>query len=89
MYVWSDHVPVDTVIASAHTSQVKMIAVASGAAGLGKWQAVKRNLAEDYRRAFGAEPGRSSGSGVMTDTDNTGAKAVGRYADIRLECAAR
>ena len=30
MYVWSDHVPVNTVIASAHTSQVKMIAAASG-----------------------------------------------------------
>jgi len=89
MYVWGDHVPVDTVIASAHTSQVKMIAVASGAAGLGKWQAVKRDLAGDYRRAFGAEPGTLLGVGVMTDTDNTGAKAVGYYADIRLECAAR
>ena len=89
MYVWGDHVPVDTVIASAHTSQVKMIAVASGAAGLGKWQSVKRDLAGDYRRAFGAEPGTLLGVGVMTDTDNTGAKAVGYYGDIRLECAAR
>ena len=76
-------------IASAHTSQVKMIAVASGSAGLGKWQAVKRDLAGDYRRAFGAEPGPLLGVAVMTDTDNTGAKAVGLYADIRLECAAK
>jgi hypothetical protein len=87
MYVWSDHVPANTVIASAHTSQVKMIAVASGAGGLGRWQSVKRNVADDYRRAFGAEPGRLLGAGVMTDTDNTGSKAVGLYADIRLECA--
>ncbi len=86
MYVWSDHVPVNTVIASAHTSQVKMIAAASGAAGLGKWLAVRRSVVEDYRRAFGAEPGPLLGVGVMTDTDNTGAKAVGSYADIRLEC---
>lgn len=89
MYVWSDHVPVNTVIASAHTSQVKMIAVASGSGGLGSWQTVKRRVAEDYRRAFGAEPGPLLGVGVMTDTDNTGAKAVGLYADIRLECDAR
>jgi hypothetical protein len=86
MYVWSDHVPVNTVIASAHTSQVKMIAAASGTAGLGQWQAVKRSVVEDYRRAFGAEPGPLLGVGVMTDTDNTGAKAVGLYADIRLAC---
>ena len=88
MYVWSAHGPVDAVINSAHTSQVKMIAVASGSAGLGKWQPVKRDLARDYRRAFGAEPGALLGVAVMTDTDNTGAKSVGYYADIRLECAA-
>ena len=89
MYIWSDHVPVDTVIASAHTSQVKMIAVASGGDGLGNWQAVRRDVAADYRRAFGAEPGALLGVGVMTDTDNTGTKATGLYAGIRLECAGR
>ncbi len=30
MYIWTDQVPVGSVIASAHTSQVKMLAVASG-----------------------------------------------------------
>jgi len=87
MYVWSDHVPVGTVIRSAHTSQVKMLAVASGQGGLGSWQAVQRNLADDYRRAYGAEPGPVLGVAVMTDTDNTGAKAVGEYAGIRIGCA--
>jgi len=87
MYIWSDQVPVGSVIASAHTSQVKMLAVASGAGGLGSWQAVQRNLSEDYRRAYGAEPGPVLGVAVMTDTDNTGTKAVGEYADIRFKCA--
>jgi len=72
---------------SAHTSQVKMLAVASGPEGLGRWQSVHRNLAADYRRAFGAAPGRVLGVGVMTDTDNTGARAVGEYADIRFDCS--
>jgi len=89
MYIWSDHVPVNTVIASAHTSQVKMIAVASGKNGLGSWQSVRRDLAADYRRAFGTAPGRLLGVGVMTDTDNTGTKAAGLYAGIRLECAGK
>ena len=64
-----------------------MLVVASGPSGLGAWQAVRRDIAADYRRAFGAEPGPVLGLGVMTDTDNTGAKAAGEYADLRFECA--
>jgi len=86
MYIWSDQVPVGTVIPSAHTSQVKMLVVASGQSGLGSWQTVQRSLAEDYRRAYGAEPGPVLGVAVMTDTDNTGTKAVGEYAGLRIGC---
>jgi len=87
MYIWSEQVPVESVIPSAHTSQVKMLVVATGTAGLGIWQSVRRTIAEDYRRVYGAEPGRVLGVAVMTDTDNTGTKATGRYADITFECA--
>lgn len=86
MYIWTDMVPVGTVIPSAHTSQVKMLAVASGRDGIGTWQSVQRDLADDYRRAFGSQPGPVIGIGVMTDTDNMGAKAVGEYAGIRTSC---
>ena len=89
MYIWSEQVPVETVIPSAHTGQVKMLVVASGQAGLGQWQSVRRNVAEDYRRAWGAEPGPVVAVGVMTDTDNTGTKASGEYADIRFECGSK
>jgi hypothetical protein len=86
MYIWSDQVAVGSVIASAHTSQVKMLAVASGPGGLGAWQSVQRNLADDYQLAFGAAPGPVIGVAVMTDTDNMGTSAVGEYAGIRLGC---
>lgn len=87
MYIWSDHVPVGTVIPSAHTGRIRMLVAASGREGLGRWQAVRRDLVADYRQAFGGEAGPLLGVAVMTDTDNTGAKATGYYADIRLECA--
>jgi hypothetical protein len=87
MYIWSEQLAVGTVIPSAHTSQVKMLVVASGAGGLGQWQSLRRNIAEDYRRAYGAEPGQLLGAAVMTDTDNTGTTAVGQYANIQVECA--
>ena len=87
MYIWSDHVAVESVIPSAHSSRVKMLVVASGASGLGRWQTVRRSVADDYRRAYGAEPGPVLNVAVMTDTDNTRTKAVGEYGDIRFECA--
>lgn len=89
MYIWSEQVAVGTVIPSAHTSQVKMLVVASGAGGLGQWQSLRRNIVEDYQRAYGAEPGPLLGVAVMTDTDNTGTTAVGQYANIRVECATK
>jgi hypothetical protein len=86
MYIWSEQVPLDTVIPSAHTSQVKMLVAATGTADLGRWQSLRRDVRADYRRAYGADPGRVLGIGVMTDTDNTATKASGDYAQIRLAC---
>jgi hypothetical protein len=85
MYTWTDKLPTGSVIPSAHTSQVKMIAIAPDTAG--GWQSVSRNLAEDYKRAWGQEAGKLLGVAVMTDTDNTGAKASGDYSDLRFACA--
>jgi len=87
MYIWSEQVAPETIIASAHTSQVKMIVASSGSAGLGQWQSLHRDVRADYKRAFGEEPGAVLGVGVMTDTDNTGGQATGRYAGIRFTCA--
>lgn len=87
MYIWSEHVPVGTVIPSAHSSQVRMLVVASGVEGLGQWQRVKRNPINDYQQIFDANPGPLIGVAVMTDSDNTRTKATGEYADILLECS--
>ena len=89
MYIWGNQGPLDSIITSAHTSQVKMMTVAAGAKGLGQWQSLKRNLAADYQRAFGHAPGPVLGLAVMTDTDNTDGKAEADYADIRFECAGK
>jgi hypothetical protein len=87
MYVWSEQIPVGTVVPSAHTSQVKMLVVGSKDDGLDRWVSLRRDLDKDFRQAFGKAPGAILGIGVMTDTDNTGAQAAGRYANIRFSCA--
>lgn len=89
MYVWENRLPAGTLIPNSHTGQVKMIVASQGAAGLGQWQSLERDYVADYRRAFGAEPGKLIGIGVMTDTDNTGERAEAWYGDIELRTPQR
>jgi hypothetical protein len=82
MYIWANELPADTIVNNPHTGRVRMIVVASGAAGVGKWQSYSRNLREDYKRAFGEYPARMLSYGVLTDTDNTGERVEAWYGDI-------
>lgn len=82
MYVWSAREPVGKVIPNPRISRVQMVVASSGAAGIGTWQTVTRNALDDFRRAFGEEPGRLTAVAVLTDTDNTGESVEGWYGDI-------
>ena len=82
MYIWENRVPKNTVIPSLHTSRIRMVVAESGRDRLGVWQEVTRNLYDDYRTAFGEEPGRITAIGIMTDTDNTGENVHAYYGDI-------
>lgn len=84
MYIWSNKAPVGTIIPNPHTKRVQMVVASSGPAGVGKWQTLSRNVLEDFRRAFGEEPGMLTDVGVLTDTDNTGGSAEAWYGDIRF-----
>lgn len=89
MYIWSEHLPVGTVVANPHTARIQMIVAATGPARPGAWTALERNVVEDYRRAFGEEPGEIHAVGVMTDTDNTASEAIAYYGDIVFRAAPR
>jgi hypothetical protein len=84
MYVWANTYPVDTVVQNPRTARVQMIVASSGAGGVGAWPSLRRNVVEDYRRAFKEEPGRLLGVGVLSDTDNTGETIEAWYGDIRF-----
>ena len=84
MYIWSNQAPVGTVIANPHTNRIQMIVASSGTASVGQWVTIRRNVAEDFRRAFGAPPGLLLEVGVFSDTDNTGATIDAWYGDIRF-----
>ena len=81
-YVWDNRQPVDSIFDNAYTSFVAMVVASSGAAQVGQWVSLQRNVAEDYRRAFNTDPPRIIGVAVSVDTDNTGESTTTWFGDI-------
>lgn len=81
-YIWANRLPKDAIQANAYTSNAQMIAVESGVEKVGTWVAVRRNIIDDYRRAFGEDPPHKGAIAIMTDTDNTGETAIAWYSRI-------
>ena len=87
MYIWGEKVAVDSMTTSSRSARIRMLAVSADGQGLGRWQSYSRNLVDDFKRAFGEEPGKVISIQVMTDTDNTGADAQAYYGDISVGAA--
>jgi len=83
-YVWDGGAPAGTIFPSAYTRRVRMIVVESGAARVGRWVTVERDVAADFRAAFGEEAPPIAGIAIAADTDNTGESAVAWFGDISL-----
>ena len=83
-YVWESRLPPETTYANPYTARARMVVTRSGPGEVGHWVEERRNLYEDYRRLFGAEPSRLTGVAVMTDTDDTGERAEAWYDTITL-----
>lgn len=80
-YVWDTRAPVETIAPNAYSDRVRMVVVDSGAASLGRWVGHERNIFDDYRMAFGADPRAVNGIVFSSDTDNTGENAVAFFGD--------
>lgn len=83
-YIWCNTRPVGTVLVSPRTDRVRKIVVESGANHVGQWREYQRDIAKDYRLAFGEEPGPLIGVALMTDADNTGEQINAWYGALRL-----
>lgn len=82
MYIWENQAEPGIVIPNPHSGRIRMIVADSGPARTGVWKLEARNVYEDYKRAFGAEPGRIKAIAIMTDSDNTGDSIEAYYGDI-------
>jgi hypothetical protein len=64
---------------------VKHIVVESGEQRLDQWVSVRRNVLEDYRRAFGEDPGHVVAVGIMTDFGDNNTPRRAFYGDITFQ----
>jgi hypothetical protein len=79
-YVWDSSLPVGTICKSEKSGTVTYVVVRSGPAELGKWFTERRNVAEDYRKAYNDElepPGAVSVAIDSNDTQSTAESFVG------------
>lgn len=81
-YVWGNQADPESIHPNPYTDRLQMIVVESGPDYLNRWRPVRRNIVEDFKKAFGTDPPPISGVAVMTDTDNTGESATAWYGDI-------
>jgi hypothetical protein len=74
-YVWTNaRVDAgDVVVNPHHRGTSRSIVLRAGGERLGRWQRERRNVLEDYRRAFGADPPETVEMiALWTDNDQTG-----------------
>jgi hypothetical protein len=83
-YIWANKLPKGQSVPNAFTSNIIMMAVESGPSKAGQWVQEERNVYEDFKKLFGEEPPTLGAVAIMTDTDNTGGRAVAYYGDITL-----
>lgn len=88
LYVWKLGHPVGTVLHSPHTDRVRYVVAENSASRVGEWVVIRRNVLEDYRRAFGEEPSDVLAVGLMTDPGDDGSRRRGYYGDITFRSVA-
>ncbi|HAF54856.1 MAG TPA: hypothetical protein DCL01_06500 [Thauera sp.] len=87
-YVWDNRHPIGTLRDNAYTDRARMLVLRSGADEAGRWVLERRNVVEDFRRAFGDLPAKLSGLAIASDTDNTGGVARAGFAQFRFVTSA-
>jgi Protein of unknown function (DUF3047) len=83
-YTWGDGAAKESVIENGWNPRIRLLLAQSGAERVGEWVTETRNIAADFRRAFGEEPGRIVSIGIHCDSDATETKSEGFFGDIRF-----
>ncbi|HEU4669654.1 MAG TPA: DUF3047 domain-containing protein [Dyella sp.] len=83
-YVWDNHHAIGTVAPNPFYAPVRTVVIESGNGKAGQWVSESRDLAADYRKAFGRDPPPITGVAIAADTDNTRTRANAWFDDLRF-----
>lgn len=87
-YTWGDGAAKESIIKNGWNPRIRLLLAQSGAERVGEWVSETRNIIEDFRRAFGEEPGKILSIGIHCDSDATESKSEGYFGDIKFLRAA-
>jgi hypothetical protein len=83
-YVWDNRAAKGTALWSPWAERVRIV-VLRNAADAGRWVDERRDVAADFREAFGRAPPRMSGIAAGSDTDQTHEAVTSWFGDVRVE----
>jgi Protein of unknown function (DUF3047) len=86
--VWDHLLPRDTLLDNAFTRRLRFIVLRSAQDGLAQWKSERRDIAADFRRAFGdelAELPAVTAVFIGADSDNTHADTIAFVAALQAE----
>jgi hypothetical protein len=85
-YIWASNTPIGTMVTSPYTNKLKLLIVESGLSKANQWITKRRNIYQDYKKAFGTEPDSTiSAVIIMTDSDNTNDTTTSYYGNITFK----
>ncbi len=84
-YVWDNRAVKGHSIWSPHAERVRIVVLESGNADAGRWKEERRDIAADFRAAFGRAAPRMTGVAAGNDTDQSGESATAWFGDFRVE----
>ncbi len=81
-YVWDNKHSIGTIAPNAYYGAVRIIVLQSGDTHAGQWQTQHRDLAADFRAAFGRQAPQVTGVAIASDTDNTDGHVNAWFGDL-------
>jgi len=84
-YVWDNKHPVGYTTWSPFTRQLRKVVLQSGPGAIGKWRLEARDVAADFKEAFGFDAPAITGVSVGNDTDNTEDRVTSWFGDVSFK----
>jgi hypothetical protein len=86
VYIWDTSAPQGLMLNATAPPfmTIKAVVVRSGERDLGKWVTERRNVYEDYKKLFNAEPPAVTGVRLQINSQHTGTSAESYFADVKF-----